>query len=251
MLILTRLCNEEIVQFVVALSKEALSHANTCILGPCRDSCRNRGRHKRDTMFMLCFYAVIYWVYEVAKYSSCDCMPTFRHFLNSWAYCSECLFEITLDKCKVNFFPAQGMKTWSGAGWRRRNVIVLILKLDTKQDSRYMYIVTWRCVRSTFVAADKQGVLHNLKVCICIFSYPACNAHVPYCLLWPARFTSFSRLSYKRLHIRKKVLEQKMCVLIFSTILFETFLILGGNQRDMIKNVYRRSCKVPVILVRF
>jgi len=33
--------------------------------------------------------------------------------------------------------------------------------------------------------------------------------------------------------------------------LSETFLILRTNDRDMIKNVQRPPCKVPVILVRF
>ena len=31
----------------------------------------------------------------------------------------------------------------------------------------------------------------------------------------------------------------------------ETFLILRRNERDMIKNVYRSSCIVSVMLVRF
>ena len=40
------------------------------------------------------------------------------------------------------------------------------------------------------------------------------------------------------------------CVLIFSTILSETFLILRRIQRDTIINVSRSSYKVAVILVR-
>jgi hypothetical protein len=39
--------------------------------------------------------------------------------------------------------------------------------------------------------------------------------------------------------------------LIFSTILFETFLIVRRIQRDIVINVKTSSCKVPVILVEF
>jgi len=42
-----------------------------------------------------------------------------------------------------------------------------------------------------------------------------------------------------------------MCVLIFSTILSETFRILRLTERDTIVNVYLTLCKVPAILVRF
>jgi len=50
---------------------------------------------------------------------------------------------------------------------------------------------------------------------------------------------------------KKKVLGHKSCVLIFSTNLSETFLILRRTERNMIINVHRFSCNVPVILFRF
>ena len=49
----------------------------------------------------------------------------------------------------------------------------------------------------------------------------------------------------------KKFIEHKMCVLIFSTILPEIFLIIKIIHREIITNLRRSSCKVPIILVRF
>ena len=49
---------------------------------------------------------------------------------------------------------------------------------------------------------------------------------------------------------KRKVTEHKVCVVIFSTTPPETFLNLGRIQRDIIINVHRSSCTVPVILVR-
>jgi len=45
-----------------------------------------------------------------------------------------------------------------------------------------------------------------------------CQAHAPYCHLWPVRLHSvFPTLSHKRHDFREKATEHKMCVLIFST----------------------------------
>jgi hypothetical protein len=58
---------------------------------------------------------------------------------------------------------------------------------------------------------------------------------------WCARTTS---LDTTRDDFRKiKVAEQKMS-LVSLQLLSEIFLILGRNERDMIKNVYWYSCKV-------
>jgi hypothetical protein len=60
----------------------------------------------------------------------------------------------------------------------------------------------------------------------------------------------FSTLSHKRHDFRKNVIEHKMCVLILSTNLSETFFIVRIIQRDII-NLPRYSSKASVILVRF
>jgi len=58
----------------------------------------------------------------------------------------------------------------------------------------------------------------------------------PYCLI-------------KDMILEKKFPEHKMCVLILSAALSETFLILRTNERGMIKNAYWSSCEVAYMLV--
>jgi hypothetical protein len=61
-----------------------------------------------------------------------------------------------------------------------------------KQDRQCTYNAIFRRVRATVVVVRKQRVLNNQCVCVCVcvcvcrLTYPAYNAHVPYCHLWPA-----------------------------------------------------------------
>jgi hypothetical protein len=92
---------------------------------------------------------------------------------------------------------------------------------------------------------------------VCLYSclsYPACKLHLRRIMLssvacLPVPY--FSTSSHKRHFFGKNVIEQKMCVFIFSTILSETFLILRRIQRDIIINVHRSSVKYPLFLSDF
>jgi hypothetical protein len=62
---------------------------------------------------------------------------------------------------------------------------------------------------------------------------------------------TFSTLSNKRYDFRKKVIEHKTYVLIFSTSSSETFFILRTTEQDMV-NVHTPSCSVGLpVTVRF
>ena len=61
---------------------------------------------------------------------------------------------------------------------------------------------------------------------------------------------NFLTLSHRGQDFREKVIEHKMCFLIFSTNLSETFCIVRRIQGHTI-HVHMSSCTVPVIIVRF
>ena len=77
-----------------------------------------------------------------------------------------------------------------------------------------------------------------MSVCVCSLRYPACNARAPYCHLWPAPlYNIFQRylINGTIFEKKKKVIEHKMRVLISVGLLSQTFLIVRGIERDVIK----------------
>jgi len=115
-----------------------------------------------------------------------------------------------------------------------------------------MYNVKLRHVCSTIVALEKQWVQHNPSMFICSLRYPACNANAPYCHLWPApTLKYFFTLSHKQHDLKKKVLNKKMCVLIFYTTFVWNLIILSRNKQCMIQNIPWRQVKYPLFSYNF
>jgi len=118
-------------------------------------------------------------------------------------------------------------------------IIKCLIIIDTRckhEDGHCRYNVTLRRVHATSGAVEKREVLHNSRVCFCSLSYPACNAHAPYCHLGPAPLYSiFPHYLINSTIFEKKLLNTKCVILCSLQLLSETFLILRRNKRAMIK----------------
>jgi len=88
-------------------------------------------------------------------------------------------------------------------------------------------------------------------MCVCSLNYPACKAHALYFHLWSVWCYQIFPHYIRKTPFSEKMLLYQRCVLVCLHILYEIFLILRRSQRDMIKHLYRSSCKVPPILIGF
>jgi hypothetical protein len=124
---------------------------------------------------------------------------------------------------------------------------------NNKYDKQCTYNVTMRHIHATTVAVENNKY-YTFQKCECSLRYPACQAHVPYCHLWPDRlYSMFTHLINGNFFFGGggELLNIKCVFWFYLQLMSETFLILRRNEQDTIKNVNWSSCKVPVTLIRF
>jgi len=99
----------------------------------------------------------------------------------------------------------------------------------------------------------KSNKYYILWVCICSLRYPSCNAHAPYCHLWPVQLHRiFPHYILNGVIFERRKATNTIYVLWFSLqLLSEICIIVRRIQRDMVRNVYWSPCKALVILVEF
>ena len=109
---------------------------------------------------------------------------------------------------------------------------------DTITKQKGTYNVTSRRVRATIVAV-KSSRYYIFWVCVCSLRHPACNAHAPYCHLWPVRLYSifffFLHFLISGTIFGKMFLNIKCMFWFYLQLLYETFSVLRIIGRDMIK----------------
>jgi hypothetical protein len=106
------------------------------------------------------------------------------------------------------------------------------------QHTQFTNNVKLRHVRTTMVAVERQWILHIVRVCVCSLKYPACNAHAPYCHLWPTRlYKIFPHYLINGTIFEKKILTARCVFRVSLQSLSTTVFILRSTERDMIENI--------------
>ena len=107
------------------------------------------------------------------------------------------------------------------------------------------YNVTWRRVVYHFCSEKAISITYSAHVFVAFgIQYAMRMLHTVICSL--SGSTVFFHITSRKTLSSKKVAEYKMCVLIYSTTYVRIFFFsLSRTGRDMIKNAYWCSCKVP------
>ena len=97
----------------------------------------------------------------------------------------------------------------------------------------------------------KSNKYYLLWVCVCSLRYPASNAHVLYCHLWPVRLYNITKHYLINMIFRgKNLLKIKRVFWLSLRLLPQTFLT-PRTQWDMIKMYIGLHVKYPLFLLDF
>jgi hypothetical protein len=173
-----------------------------------------------------------------------------RKILRSWLICSKRLVSTNnIAKMCVNFIKF-ATKPLSNKHILQDRQNTYILDRSRKHCCRgkairvtyseYVCVCMCVCVCVCVCVSVVLFIQHAERMCRITLSPVACLS-VPY----------FPTLSHKWYNFREKVIERKMCALIFSTNLSKIFLILRRIHRDTVINRHSLSYKVSFILVTF
>jgi len=104
---------------------------------------------------------------------------------------------------------------WNTWGWQSDEKMHCIIQ---QQDEQCQYNVTQGAFMQPLLQW-KSNKYYTIWVCICKHKYPACNEHAPHCHLWPTLlYNIFPHYPTNGMVFeKKKIIEHKMCVSIFST----------------------------------
>ena len=101
------------------------------------------------------------------------------------------------------------------------------------------------CFYNHCCSEEAVSITYSAFVSVALsIKYAMRTRHIVICDLSRSKIVSHI-LSHKQYDFRKEeVIEPKICVFIFSTTLCKKNLILRINERDIIINLHRSSCKV-------
>jgi hypothetical protein len=123
--------------------------------------------------------------------------------------------------------------------------------IQVTQDSQCTYNVT----RGAFVQPLLQwrsNKYYISRVCVCSLRYPACNAHAPFCNMWPVwLYNSLPHYLINGTHFEKVLLKTECVFWFCPSVSSDTFLFPRRSEWNIIEHVHWSSCRVSVILVRF
>ena len=149
-------------------------------------------------------------------------------------------------------YEKMSMWLWTGTKMGQ----ALLYQLNMTRETIYIWRNTEARQRKYCCSGKVIIVTFYECVCVCVF-LPLSSGMKNTCtvLYWHTRpvwlYHIFHSLKNRTIFRKKKLLHIK-CVFWFSLqILSDTFLIPRRIQRDIVMNVRRASCKVPVVLVRF